>query len=205
MAGAALNTTLLGAPVTITIWSELHDAVTSDAPIFNTIYAAHEMFDPIHIIATRGEAFYEAMQDFEFEEAGENLAEAEIAVGAVVAASVPEIQGAGTGKGPPNPYGKLGKPSTRAQNAAIAEELRAEGYKITGGGPRTPEEYIPGPGPGQKGSTYVDITAEKPGDTVRVQTVDTNRSGVPTPREMRNAGKILKANRDHGLFLIPKK
>jgi filamentous hemagglutinin len=107
-------------------------------------------------------------------------------------------------KKPPNPYGKLGKPSTRVQNTEIANELEAEGYEITGGGGRTKEEYIPSPYGTRKGSVSVDITATKPGDTVRVQTVDTLESGVPTPREMTNAGKILKADRNGGIFLIPK-
>jgi hypothetical protein len=110
----------------------------------------------------------------------------------------------GATKRPPNPHGKLGKPSTRAQNAQIAGGLESEGYQIAGGGGRLPEEYIPGPGGGRRGSAAVDITAHKDGDTVRVQTVDTLKSGVPNPREMRNAGKILKAHRQDGLFLIPK-
>src|SRR5262249_32293714 len=107
--GAAVNTALGGAPITIMIWSELRDGVTSDDPVYSTCYALNEMFNPVHIAGTRGEAFFEAMQDFQFEEAGEDLAEAEVAVAATVAASVPEAE-AGAAKGPPNPYGKLGKP-----------------------------------------------------------------------------------------------
>jgi hypothetical protein len=109
------------------------------------------------------------------------------------------------GGGPPNPYGMLGKPSTRALNASIASSLESDGFAITGGGGRLPEEYIPGPGGGRTGSTFVDITARDARGTLRVQTVDTLSNGfTPTPRELRNAGRILKANRGDPLVLVPK-
>ncbi len=114
------------------------------------------------------------------------------------------IHGAAGARVPPNPYGRLGKPATRAQNASIATELEADGWTITGGGGRMPEEYIPGPGGGRKGSVSVDTTAQKGADTLRVQTVDTRANGLPDRREMRNAGKILKAYPEDGVFLIPK-
>jgi RHS repeat-associated protein len=123
-----------------------------------------------------------------------------------VAALKPDTGVAGTGlasKRPPNnPHGMLGKPSTRALNADIAAELEKEGYVHTGGA-GIKEERFPGPNGGRKGSVSVDVTATKAGDTVRVQTVDTLKSGVPNPREMRNAGKILKKD-PTGVFLIPK-
>lgn len=55
--------------------------------------------------------------------------------------------------------GRLGSAATRAQNAGIAADLESRGTTIIGGGGRLPEEYIPGAGPGTRGSTYVDITA----------------------------------------------
>ena len=108
--------------------------------------------------------------------------------------------------------GQKGNPRTQAQNKAIGDELAGEGvgegYDIVGGGGRGKEEFIPGPGGKNTGSVKPDITATKPGDTVRVQTTD-SRGGVegwiPDKREMANAGKILKARRNDGLFLIPKK
>jgi filamentous hemagglutinin len=61
---------------------------------------------------------------------------------------------------------------TRQQNADIASQLESEGYTITGGGGKAPEEYIAGPGPGTRGGTFVDITATNGTSTVRVQTID---------------------------------
>ena len=112
-----------------------------------------------------------------------------------------------TGKKVPNPHGATGSPTTQAQNAKIADELhdKGKGYTITGGGGREKEKYFPGPGGKNRGSVKVDVTGTKPDDTVHVQTVDTRgNSSIPDRREMRNAGKILKADRNAGLFLIPK-
>lgn len=53
----------------------------------------------------------------------------------------------GSGKG-----GRLGNESTRAQNKQIGDYLESHGYTITGGGGRTSEEYLSGPGNGKKGS-----------------------------------------------------
>jgi len=104
-------------------------------------------------------------------------------------------------KGP----GILGKQQTRDQLNAIAAELQRRGWTITGGGDRLPEEYLPGPGGGRKGSSHPDITATKDGKTLRVNTVDTLADGVtPTPREAKNAARIRSQTGDH-LLLIPKK
>jgi hypothetical protein len=103
--------------------------------------------------------------------------------------------------------GRLGSAATRAQNAALADSLESRGFTITGGGGRLPEEYIPGPGGGTKGSNYVDTTAVKNGKTVRVQTVDTKADGVtPTKREAAAAARIRSTQQpgDHTV-LIPKK
>jgi hypothetical protein len=49
------------------------------------------------------------------------------------------------------------------------------------------------------------LPAKKGDDVVRIQTVDTRARGViPTPREMRAAGRILKAYRQDALILVPK-
>ncbi|MEZ4861706.1 MAG: SpvB/TcaC N-terminal domain-containing protein [Caldilineaceae bacterium] len=104
-------------------------------------------------------------------------------------------------KGP----GILGKQATRDQLNAIAAELERRGYTITGGGDRLPEEYLPGPGGGRKGSSHVDITATKNGRTLRVNTIDTLADGVtPDKREAGNAARIRAQTGGH-LLLIPKK
>ena len=77
--------------------------------------------------------------------------------------------------------GRLGNAATRSQSAQIASDLESRGFTIKGGGGRLPEEYIPAPGGGRKGSTYVDITAERDGKTVRVQTVDTRKDYAHKP------------------------
>jgi hypothetical protein len=107
----------------------------------------------------------------------------------------------------PRSGGRLGGPATRAQNAAIAAGLKDEGYKITGGGGERAEEYIPGPGPGGLGGTYVDITAVNPetGAVTRVQTIDTLADGSPTPREAAAAARIRAKYPNDTLMLIPKK
>jgi RHS repeat-associated protein len=107
-------------------------------------------------------------------------------------------------RNPSNRWGSLGKPSTRALNKRIAKNLEVDNYKITGGGGLKKEEYIPGPGGARKGSTSVDITATKDGDTIRVQTTDSRAGGLPDRREMKAAGRILKKHPE-GVFLIPKK
>ena len=59
-----------------------------------------------------------------------------------------------------------------SQNKQIADYLEDKGWKITGGGGMHKEEYLPGPN-GTKGGNYVDITAEKNGQKIRINTVDT--------------------------------
>jgi hypothetical protein len=83
--------------------------------------------------------------------------------------------------------------------------MQSRGYTITGDGGKGPEEYIPGPGGGKKGSSYPDITATKDGRTVRVNTVDTKADGVtPTTREADNAARIRSQTPGDHLLLIPK-
>src|SRR5262249_50554959 len=102
--------------------------------------------------------------------------------------------------------GRLGSLATRQLNARIAADLESQGYRIIGGGGRLPEEYIPGMGPGIRGSTFVDITAQdiNTGRIVRVQTVDTLASGSPTARELNAAARIRAAFPNDELRLIPK-
>lgn len=66
------------------------------------------------------------------------------------------------------------------------------------------EEYLPGPGGGRKGSNWVDITAEKDGKIIRIQTVDTQSDGVtPTLREAAAAAMIRQKTSGH-VILVPK-
>ena len=100
--------------------------------------------------------------------------------------------------------GRLGSAATRQHVADVAEELDRRGWKVTHGG-GTPEEYIPGTGPGTRGSAYPDITASKNGRTLRVNTIDTLADGVtPTIREARNAARIRSLCPGDHLLLIPK-
>lgn len=101
--------------------------------------------------------------------------------------------------------GRLGNDATRKQNSEIAEYLKGEGYEITGGGGLTKEEYLPSLDGGRKGSNYVDITATKNGETIRINTVDTYANGTPTTREQ-NAAQMInsKTPNDRNIILIPK-
>jgi len=101
--------------------------------------------------------------------------------------------------------GRLGNTATRSQIESIAIELESRGYSITGGGGRMPEEYLKPIGGGRKGGSYVDITAIKDGRTVRINTVDVNKNGMPTTRELRNASRIRQQTPDDHLLLIPKR
>jgi hypothetical protein len=104
---------------------------------------------------------------------------------------------AGTGSG-----GRLGSPATRAQNRAIADHLENKGWELTYGGGKIKEEYLPGPA-GTKGSNYVDITAEKDGMTLRINTVDTYANGTMTTREA-TAKAMIEGKTGSELFTIPK-
>jgi RHS repeat-associated protein len=112
------------------------------------------------------------------------------------------------GKKVPNPGGRLGKQSTRQQIDDVATEMERRGWTITNGGSGNrnfPEEYLPGPNGGRKGSSFPDITATKNGKTLRVNTVDTRADGItPTTREANNAARIRAQTGEH-VLLIPKK
>lgn len=75
---------------------------------------------------------------------------------------------------------------------------------MRGGGGQGAEERIPGVGGGRQGEMWVDITAEKGGTTLRVQTVDTPANWAPTPRELSAASRIRAAFPSDKLLLVPK-
>ncbi|WP_155642080.1 hypothetical protein [Burkholderia cepacia] len=104
--------------------------------------------------------------------------------------------------------GRWGTTSTRQLNYDIGQQLSNDGYRVTGGGGVVPEEYIPGGGPGTRGGTFVDITAEPAngsGPTIRVQTVTTKADGVtPTSSETAAAIRIQNARTGDTLIMIPK-
>jgi hypothetical protein len=105
----------------------------------------------------------------------------------------------------PNRGGRLGKQSTREHIDSVATEMENRDWTITGGGNRFPEEYLPGPGGGRKGSSFPDITATKNGKTLRVNTVDTRADGItPSTREATNAARIRSQTPGDHLVLIPK-
>jgi hypothetical protein len=99
--------------------------------------------------------------------------------------------------------GRLGNAATQAQNKQIADYLESERWTITGGGGRMKEEYLPGLNGGTKGSNYVDITATKNGQTIRINTVDTYKNGQLTTREA-NAANSIDAKTGGNIITIPK-
>jgi hypothetical protein len=100
--------------------------------------------------------------------------------------------------------GRLGSAETRALDAKVAEDLEAEGMTVTHGGGK-PQEYIPGPEGGRRGSSYPDVTATDGKKTVRVNTVDTNKNGSLTSREQRQAQKVQTARPDDEFRTVPKR
>ncbi len=106
----------------------------------------------------------------------------------------------------PEPGGRLGSASTRAQIAELAQSLRQRGWRITGGGGELPEEYLRPLRGGRKGGNFVDLTATKNGQTLRINTIDTLSDGVtPTAREARSAALTrAKISPSEQLILIPK-
>jgi filamentous hemagglutinin len=98
-----------------------------------------------------------------------------------------------------------GERETRLINDNIATQLEDQNFTVTNGAGRAKEQWIPGPGGGTKGGTWVDITATNGNSTVRVQTVDMMADGVtPTLREQAAAARIRQAFPNDTLILIPK-
>jgi filamentous hemagglutinin len=101
--------------------------------------------------------------------------------------------------------GRWGGTATRQLNDKIATDLKNQGFQITGGAGRRPEEWFPGPGGGTKGGTFVDITAKKGTETVRVQTVSTLADGVTlTANEAAAAARIRAKFPGEQLILVSK-
>jgi filamentous hemagglutinin len=69
---------------------------------------------------------------------------------------------------------------------------------------RATEEYIPPDGGARRGGTYVDATATNGTQTVRIQTVDVDAAGNPTPREAAAAARIRARFPNDQLILVPK-
>jgi hypothetical protein len=108
----------------------------------------------------------------------------------------------------PKSGGRLGGPSTRAQNRQIASNLERRGYEITGGGGVRKEEYLPGTGPGTKGSNFIDITAKHKdnGRIIRINSVSTNADGITPTAEEAKAAALIRSKLPPGehLLLVPK-
>ncbi|MGZ2749720.1 two-partner secretion domain-containing protein [Burkholderia stagnalis] len=104
--------------------------------------------------------------------------------------------------------GRWGTSATRQLNYDVGQKLDDYGYHVTQGGGIRSEEYLGGTGPGTKGGTFVDLTAEPIngiGPKVRVQTVTTQSDGVtPTPSEAAAAARIQAYAPNDKLILIPK-
>jgi len=114
---------------------------------------------------------------------------------------------------------RKGNKETKAQLDRIRDRLIAlnPGWKhINGGrdantGKEKEEYYIPNLSKehlkdGRKGSIYTDLTFEGPnGEIAHVQTVDVDKNGKPTARELDVAERLFKrTNYKHQVILIPK-
>ncbi len=113
----------------------------------------------------------------------------------------------------PGTGGRRGSDSTREHVDQVRDDFLAAnpGWKHTAGGTKAgttkslPEEYIPGPGGGRKGSSYPDLTFTGPnGEKFRVNTADTNAGGAFTPREERNAERMFNNTNGEPISMIPK-
>ena len=102
------------------------------------------------------------------------------------------------------PGGRLGNLNTQLQNSRLAIYLNGKGWTIRNGEGMAREERIPPSGGGRNGETWVDITAEKNGTTLRIQTVGTLANGAPTPRELNAASRIRAAFPSDKVLLVPK-
>ncbi len=101
--------------------------------------------------------------------------------------------------------GRWGGTATRQLNHAEATALERQGFRVTNGAGRGPEEWFAGPGGGTTGGTFVDITATRGGQTVRVQTVTTLADGVTlTPSEAAAAARIRARFPGDQLIIVSK-
>ena len=99
--------------------------------------------------------------------------------------------------------GRLGSEETRAQNRLIGDYLEDRGYEIFRGGGRAKEERLAGPGKGNAGCNFIDISARKGDITVRINTVDVYADGTMTNREAQ-AKKEIETKTGQELITIPK-
>ncbi|MGH2645780.1 MAG: RHS repeat-associated core domain-containing protein, partial [Chitinophagaceae bacterium] len=116
---------------------------------------------------------------------------------------VPEMKGEIPEIKVPNPKGRLGGEEHQALVGSEADRLEKEGYTITGGGGKAKEEYLPSLNGSRKGSNYVDITATKDGETVRVQVGKQNKNGTPVSRERKNLEMIRQKKPNDELWFLP--
>ena len=101
--------------------------------------------------------------------------------------------------------GRWGGTSTRLLNDSLATDLENSGYTVTGGAGRASEEWIPGPGGGTAGGTFVDLTATNGSSVFRIQTISTLSDGItPTASEAAAAARIQTAFPNDQLLLVPK-
>jgi hypothetical protein len=78
------------------------------------------------------------------------------------------------------------------------------GFDVTNGAGRGSEEWIPGPGGGTKGGTWVDIKSTNGTSTIRVQTYTSKADGSPIPSETAASDRIEANFPDDIQWLIPK-
>jgi hypothetical protein len=101
--------------------------------------------------------------------------------------------------------GRWGGTATRQLNHRLATDLESRGFQVTGGAGRAAEEWIPGPGGGARGGTWVDVTATNSTQTIRIQTVTTLPDGVTlAPAEAAAAARIRAAFPNDQLILVSK-
>jgi hypothetical protein len=100
----------------------------------------------------------------------------------------------------PKRAGRRGNQATRDHIDQVRDDFLDTNpdYKhVAGGrdrvtGAELPEEYLPGPGGGRKGSSYPDLTFEgSEGSRIRINTTDSRVDGTMTPREQRNFDRIF--------------
>jgi hypothetical protein len=96
--------------------------------------------------------------------------------------------GSGTGKPPPNPFGKKGGPAHQSKVAEVAEDVRARGLRPNF------EHKVDTPG-GDKGSRFVDVVGrDAEGNVVEMHQIGrATKGGLPVSREGKALDDIQKA------------
>ncbi len=103
--------------------------------------------------------------------------------------------GSATGRGPPNPYGKMGGPEHKAKVAQVAEEVKARSLKVK------LEHYIKTPG-GAKPVRYVDVVGRDANDNIveMHQIGRQTKAGQPVAREIEALDDIERATGIRPIF-----